>query len=388
MTSAPAQTDVAVVGGGVIGFATAYFLATEHRLRCLVIERDGIASQASGKAAGELSPLSRVPLPNPPVQFGLEGLRLHRALAPLLMEQSGIDYQLTDMTVLRPAFTPDEVAERHQQMAWHHTIGIESSWLDATTLNSMDTGLPPETLGALSTPEAQLETYPFALALAKAAERHGVRTRIGEVTGLTRASPTAHVSPTNGRSHVTGVTLGREHVPAQLVVVASGPWASTAGTWLGYPIPVKPLKGQIVYLVPPKPLPGYAIFHESGYVLPKPSGNLMVGTTEEDVGFDREPTVQAQTAILAAAVRLVPRLAGVPIKEVTACLRPLSTDSLPFIGESPLWEGVYLATGHGRKGILLCLATGKYLAQLIAQGHSDYSLEPFSPQRLVQGTRP
>jgi glycine oxidase len=296
------------------------------------------------------------------------------------MEHSSVDYQLTDMTVLRPAFTPNEVAELRQQMAWHHPMGIESSWLDATTLNSMDTWLPPETLGALSTPEAQLETYPFAIALAKAAERHGVKTRIGEVTGLTRASLTG------GRSRVTGVTLGGEHIPAHLVVVASGPWSSLAGAWLGYQIPVKPLKGQIVYLVPPKPLPGYSIFHESGYVLPKPSGKLMVGTTEEDAGFDSEPTMQAQTAIMTAAVRLAPRLAGVPVRDVTACLRPLSADGLPFIGPSPQWEGVYLATGHGRKGILLSLATGKYLAQLIAQGRSDYSLEPFSPQRLALGT--
>jgi glycine oxidase len=167
------------------------------------------------------------------------------------------------------------------------------------------------------------------------------------------------------------------------VVIANGPWSKFAGEWLGYEVPVKPLKGQIVHLTPPAPLHKHAIFHASGYVLPKPSGQLIVGTTEEDAGFQREPTLEGQDRIMETIVRLAPILLNAPIKNVTACLRPLSLDGLPFIGRAPGWDDVYLATGHGSKGIVQCLATGKYLAQLIARGHSDYPLDPFSPQRLV-----
>jgi glycine oxidase len=172
-------------------------------------------------------------------------------------------------------------------------------------------------------------------------------------------------------------------VLAEAVVVATGPWSMFAGPWLGYQVPVRPLKGQIVYLEPPGALPGHAIFHDTGYVLPKPSGKLMVGTTEEDAGFDPQPTLQGQAAIMDAVLRLAPRLRGVPIREVTACLRPLSADGLPFIGAAPSWRGLYLATGHGRKGILLCLITGKHLARLIVQGRTDPSIAEFSPFRLA-----
>ena len=372
MSTVASGADIVVVGGGVIGFATAYFLASEHHLHCLVVERDGIGAHASGTAAGELSVMGRTRQPTSMVRFGREGFKLHQELAPVLIDQSGIDYQLTNAPILRPAFTLQEVEDLHLQMDTYREMGVEAVWLDRQALNLLDTWLSPEALGAFTMVEAQLETYPFALALARAAERQGVRIRIGEVTGLVREG-----------NRVTGVNLGGEQVGAQAVVLANGPWSSFAGAWLGYEIPVKPVKGQIVYLAPPSPMPSYTIFHEASYVMPKPSGDLMVGTTEEDAGFNTEPTPQAQAAIMAAAVRLAPRLKGVAVKEVTACLRPVSADGLPLIGAVPGYRGLYLATGHGRKGLLLCLLTGKHLAQLIAKGQHDESIADFSPSRLI-----
>ncbi len=364
--------DVAVVGGGVIGCATAYFLAADHHLRCVVIEREGVGSQASGGAAGELSPVGRSALPVPLVRFGLEGLRLHRLMAPALHAESGTDFHLTDVSVVRPAFNAEEAAELHERMAWQRELGVESTWLDTQAVRSLGTWLAEDALGALHSQEAQLETYPFALALAGAAMRHGVEIRAGEVTGLLG---------TDGR--VTGVSLGQEQVAAQTVVLANGPWSAFAGAWLGFEVPVRPQRGQIVHLAPDVPLPRHAIFHRTGYVLPKSSGDLLIGTTEEDAGFDGSPTPEGQAAILEAVGRIAPAVRGMPIREVTACLRPLSTDGLPLIGAVPGSEGVYLATGHGPKGILLCLATGKYVAQLIVQGRSEYPLDKFAPTRLA-----
>ena len=372
MATSSTAVDVAIIGGGVIGCATAYFLAADHGLRCTVIERDGIGAHASGGAAGELSPYGRSGAPPLLLRFGMESIKVHRALSATLQEESGMEYQLADIPILRPAFTPEEADHLLAQVGSQQKLGMEASWVDADTLRSMRTWLPPQALGALSTQEVQLETYPFALALARAAARHGVEIRTGEVTGLLRSG-----------NRTVGVLAGQEPVPAQTVIVANGPWSGLTGAWLGYDIPVKPLKGQIVHLSPPAPLPQHAIFHQTGYLLPKAGGSLMAGTTEEDAGFASEPTKEGQTAIMEAVAKLAPMVARAQIREVTACLRPLSLDGLPFIGPAPGWEGLYLATGHGHKGILLCLATGKYLAQLMVHGRSDYPLDAFSPERLA-----
>jgi glycine oxidase len=372
MSKTASTADVVIMGGGVSGCAVAYFLASDHHLRCTIVERDGVANHASGNAAGELSPIGRYRLPASVVQFGVEGLKLHRSLAPKLLEESGIDYQLTDTPILRPAFTETEMTALREQMAWQNDMGIECSWLDEQTLESLPTWLASECRGTLYTEEAQLETRLFALALAEAAQRNGVTISHGEVTGLLKFG-----------SRASGVMMGEDSILAQAVVIASGPWSLYASDWLGSSVPVKPVKGQIIYLEPPMPMPDHAIFHDTGFVLPKPSGELLVGTTEEDTGFDTTTTQDAGGSIMEAVGRLAPMLASARIRRVTACLRAQSSDGLPIIGTAPGLDGVYMATGHYRKGILQSLVTGKYLAQLIAHGHTDYPLEPFSPQRFT-----
>ena len=137
-------------------------------------------------------------------------------------------------------------------------------------------------------------------------------------------------------------------------------------------LPVIPLRGQIVHmdLPPGMRAPKQAIFHETGYVLAKAGGDLLAGTTMEDVGFDPQPTLEARDAIMEAAVRLAPALLEAPILEVTVCLSTYSKDDRPIIGAVPGWESLYIATGHGFKGVTLSLITGKSLAQLIARGSS------------------
>ena len=373
MTTSSAS-DVIIIGGGVIGCATAYFLGAEHHLRCLLLERDAIGSQASGGAAGELSPVATYPLPAPFTNLCMEGLRLHREVAPTLVEESGVDYHLADIPTFRPAFTEEEVSQRQEQMRWQQEHGLRATWLDSATLRPMAPLLPEDTLGATYSEELQLESYALVVALAQAAERHGTTIRNVEVTGLQRQG-----------ERVTAVLAADGPMACDTAVLATGPWSQLAGPWLDFAVPVVPLRGQIVRLTMAPPLPGYAIFHPTGYILPKASGHLLAGTTEERVGFVRETTPEGKASILQAALRLAPSLADAQLVDVTACLRPLSLDELPIIGPVPGWRGLFLATGHGRKGILTGLATGKYLAQLIAEGRSDYPLVPFSPERLTTG---
>ncbi len=378
MTARPGPApDVVIAGGGVIGCATAYFLAAEHGLRCVVVERDGIASGASGGAAGELGAVGRHHFSEAYTRFIMRGIELHAELAPTLREESGVDYLLGDVPLLRPAFDEREAADLREQMRWQRGLGIDVEWLDAEAVRGLGTWLAPEVVGAASTVARQLEAYPFALAVAQAAEHHGVEIRSGEVTGVLRDGDRA-----------VGVRVGSEELAAGAVLIATGPWAVHAGAWMDVDVPVSPLRGQIVHLAPPDgtPMPRHAIFHETGYVLPKASGDLLAGTTQEHAGFDAHPTTEAQNGIMEAVVRLAPALIDAPIRDLTACLRPSAPDGLPLIGAVEGWRDLYLSTGHEFKGVTLALVSGKSLAQLMTDGAPDVALDDYSPARFAKAS--
>jgi glycine oxidase len=367
------RPDVVIIGGGVMGCATAYFLATRHGQRVLVLERDGVASGASGGAAGELGAVGRHRFSAEYTAFILRGIALQNELEAELRAASGIDYRLMDIPMLRPAFDDHEAAALREQMAWQRELGMQVDWYDERSVHTLGTWLAPEAIGGALTIERQLETYPFALALAGAAEQAGVRFRTAEVTGLL------------GDGVARGVRVGAEEIEAGQVLIASGPWAVHAGPWIGMDLPIYPLRGQIVHVDLPSGLtmPTHAIFHESGYVLPKAGGDLLVGTTQEEAGFDANPTMEAQNAIMESVGALAPAVLDAPIRDLTACLRPACRDELPVIGPVPGWEGLHLCTGHGYKGITLALVTGLHLAELMAQGASSLSLDLYSPARFT-----
>lgn len=377
MMSNDASADVIIIGGGVVGCAVAYYLAVEHGVRPLVIERNGVGSEASGGAAGELVAEELTETDHEPsetfTRFLQEGIHLHESMAPALLEESGIDYLLTEVPMLRPAFSEAEALTLQAQLTRHKDQGIKGEWVEPEGLAAMGSWLASDALGAVYSNELQLESYSFAIALAQAAEQHGVEIRTGDVTGIRRS-----------KGRVTGVEIGGQALSAPTVVIANGPWAVHAGAWIDFPIPVVPLRGQIVHLDLPvgTPPPRHAIFHESGYVLPKASGDLFVGTTVEDVGFDREPTTEARDGIMEAASRIAPNVLDIPIKSMSACLRPYTTDGNPIIGAIPGTEGLFVAAGHGFKGITLSLVTGKALARVMAGREAGFSIDDFSPSRF------
>ena len=368
--------DVVIVGGGVIGCATAYFLAAEHGLRSVIVERDAVASGASGGAAGELGAVGRHRYSVEYTRFLLEGIRMHGEIAETLIAESGVDYLFSDIPILRPALDEDEARDLQAQMGWQREIGVEVDWLDEAALRALGTWLTPDALGAAYTIEKQLESYPFAIALAQACEQRGIEIRTAEANGILREG---------GRA--CGVTLASgERVAAGAVLVANGPWSQHTAEWLGIDVPVIPLRGQIVHLAPPDgvPMPTHSIFHETGYVLPKAGGDLLVGTTEERAGFDPHPTMEAQNGIMEAVIRIAPNVLDAPIRDLTACLRPYSLDEMPILGAVPGTDSLYLATGHGYKGITLAIISGRAMAQQMANGASGIDISPFSPARFAE----
>ncbi|GBD11256.1 Hydrogen cyanide synthase subunit HcnC [bacterium HR23] len=366
--------DVVILGAGATGCATAYYL-TRRGIRPLLVERDALASHASGFALGGLAPSEGV------FQFGdafhpitRTAFDLHLALHPVLQEETGIatDFRLT--LSLHLALTPEQEEHLRHTMAWQARHAFRVRWISPQEARAIEPRLTPVLRGAVHNQDsAMLDPYKLVLALAQAVERSGGRLRHGEAVGLVTEN-----------SKVRGVRLrSGETLPCDTVVLALGPWMGLV-PWLGIPIPVRPLKGQILRLRHPGPPLAADLWWGIAYSASKPDGLTWVGTTEEDIGFDERPTPEVRLHLLREAVKVLPFLEGAEVVLQTACLRPLSADNLPIVGPVPGLEGAYVAGGAGRKGILLCTALGKAIADLIAQGHTDIPIAPFGLDRFAQ----
>ena len=366
------NSDVVIVGGGISGIATAYFLG-KSGVKSVVIERDSVGSHASGFAYGGLSPLSGVGIPGPLAPVALEGMRLHNQFAQVLAEETGVQPEYRFRASMALAFDEQEAAAAKAGLEWkQQQEGYSVKWVDAREAKSVEPRISDEAIGAVYIEGgADVEPYRLVLALTQAAEAMGAVVRHGTVTGLKREG---------GR--ISAVVLGNEEISCDTVVLATGPWSAECGSWLGIPIGIRPLKGQILRLRAPGAPFQCSIGWADNYATTKPDGLLWTGTTEEEAGFDENPTIEARDRIMASLLKMIPSLTDAQLVQQTACLRPLSSDGMPILGEVPGWGGVYMATGAGRKGILLSPAMASITTDLITKGESCIPLDAFDPARF------
>src|SRR5262245_28996108 len=365
--------DVVILGGGIAGMTTAYYLANAG-VKSVVVERDAIGSHASGFAYGGLSPLSGFGIPGPQAEIAQDGMRLHRELAKSLLEETGIDVDLRVRSSLALALTEAEVQRLQAALPWQRAQpGYEVRWLDGAEARRVEPRVSPEALGAtLIEGGAGVEPYRLVLALTRAAEALGVTVRHGRAIGLRRHG-----------ARVAGVVLERQVIAGSTVVCALGPWSREISDWIGVPIDVRPLKGQILRLQAPGPAVECSVGWGHNYATTKTDGLLWAGTTEEEAGFDEETTPAARDDIAAALVRMLPAMGDAQVAHQTACLRPVASDGLLVLGAVPGLEGVYVATGGARKGILYGPAMGRAIADLVLKEPPRVALEAFSPARFI-----
>ena len=372
---AETSPDVVIVGGGIAGMTTAYYLA-KAGVRSVVVERDAIGSHASGFAYGGLSPLGGFGIPGPLAEIAHDGMRLHRELAKSLLEETAIDVDFRVRSSLALAFTEADVRRLQAALPWQQKQpGYTVRWLDIADAKKIEPRISDETLGAtLTEGGGAVEPYLLVLALTSAAERLGVTVRHGRVMGLRKDG---------GR--VTGVMLDREVLNCCAnVVLALGPWSAEASAWIGVPIDVRPLKGQILRLQAPGPPVECSVGWGHNYATTKTDGLLWAGTTEEEAGFDEENTNAARDEIGAALVKMLPAMADAQVAQQTACLRPVASDGLLVLGGVPGLDRVYVATGGARKGILYGPAMGHALADLVLGRKTRIALDAFAPGRFAK----
>ena len=353
--------DVVIIGGGVIGLSLAWRLRKTGAL-VLVVEKTEPAREATHASAGMIAHCDPG---NPPELVGMvaASARMYPEFVTELRAEAFESPDLrADGTI---AFFEDD-----QQPACD----------GARDLSDDDLALLEPLVAARGRafllPEYSVDPRKLGNALEKAAHTLGVDFVTG--TAVTEVATLA------GRA--AGVRTAKSFYAASTVVNCAGAWAAQIKPLV---LPTRPVKGQLVCLVPPAgarnsgPLIRHVVRAPEVYLVPRSDGRLLLGSTVEESGFDKRVDSATVQRLHQAAIKIVPELAKMRMHDAWAGLRPGTPDGLPILGATSL-AGYYAATGHYRDGILLAPATALVLTQLLTGHPPDFDLQPFSPERFAR----
>ncbi|MBX7465409.1 glycine oxidase ThiO [Streptomyces sp. NPDC056132] len=377
-------SDVLVVGGGIIGLVTAWRAAQRGMSVVLVDPEPG--GGAAQVAAGMLAAVTELHYGEQTLlALNVESARRYPAFAAELSEVTGLDTGYRACGTLAVALDSDDRAHLRELHALQVRCGLESEWLSGRDCRRLEPMLAPGVRGGLRVDgDHQVDPRRLAKALVAACTEAGVRFAHGWAERLTVV-----------RERAAGVVLADgTGLAAGQVVLAAG---SLSGRLAGVPEellpPVRPVKGQVLRLtVPPACAPFLsrtvrAVVRGSDvYLVPRENGELVVGATSEELGWDTTVTAGGVYQLLRDAHELMPGITELPLTETRAGLRPASPDNAPLLGPTAL-SGLLLATGHYRNGVLLTAVTGDVMAHALATGELPDEARPFTPRRFTSAPR-
>jgi glycine oxidase len=369
-------TDLAIVGGGVIGLATAW-RAAQAGMRVSLFERHNPGAATSAIAAGMLAPVSEAHMTERPLlALGLDSAALYPSFLDEVEQETGMDCGRITAGTLLVARDQDDAEWLQRELALRLELRLPVERLLPSDARGLEPSLAPGLRMALGFPhDHAVDPRKLTAALAVVAAKAGARLRPG--------SEIVRIVVRSGRA--CGVELADgERVQAGNVLVAAGPWASElAGVPDDARIPIHPVKGQILRLRDPNG-PGLltrVLRVRTSYVVPRGDGRYVLGATMEERGYDTTVTAGAAFELLRDGTEIVPGLDELVIEEFSAGLRPATRDNAPAIGPSHI-PGLHWAVGHFRNGILLAPVTAQLLVRALT-GESDPRLQAFSPARLL-----
>ncbi|KPI12668.1 glycine oxidase ThiO [Actinobacteria bacterium OK006] len=373
------MSDVLVIGGGIIGLVTAWRAAQRGFTVAVVDPEPG--GGAARVAAGMLAAVTELHYGEQTLLgLNLASARRYPDFAAELTEASGQDLGYRRCGTLAVAMDADDRAHLRELHALQHRSGLESEWLSGRECRRLEPMLAPGVRGGpRADGDHQIDPRRLAKALVTACERAGVEFHRTWAERLTVV-----------RDRAAGVvTTGGEQLAAGQVVLAAG---SLSGKLPGVPAdvlpPVRPVKGQVLRLTVPKRYAPFlsrtvrAVVRGSQvYLVPRENGELVVGATSEELGWDTTVTAGGVYELLRDAHELVPGITELPLTETRAGLRPGSPDNAPLLGPTAL-DGLLLATGHYRNGVLLTPVTGDAMAHVLTTGELPEEARPFAPGRF------
>ena len=371
---------IVIVGGGICGLGIGWRLAEAGR-EVTVIDRGEAGKAATWAAAGMLAPHveaehgEQALLP-----LALESREMWAAFADDLKRATGIDVDYRTEGTLVVALDRDDRARLEHQREFLNGLGLAIDWLSGLEARRREPHLARAVLGAMWSPlDESVDNRLVVNALRQAFTAAG---------GILREN-TDVLSVTTAAGRATGVVLavgGTEaEIDAEAVVIAAGAWSrNIAGLPDDLRPPVRPLKGQMLALqmAAKAPLISHVLWGPDIYMVPRSDGRLILGATVEEMGFDTTLTAGGMYDLLRRAWETLPGIYDLPLVESWAGLRPASRDDAPILGPTAM-DGLVMATGHHRNGILLAPVTAKYVSRYLLTGEVADRMKPFLLSRFA-----
>ncbi len=362
--------DAAIAGGGVIGGAIAMELARAG-LKVAVFDRQQPGLEASWASAGILSPAPENPGMIAMVQMGKASASLYPEFVAQVEEISGKSTGFRPKGTLEALFSHDTKAELSTMIAVYHGLGLKAEPLRAEDARELEPALSEEVEAAVLRPEeASIDNRALTAAVLEGVHRSG-----------------AEIFPGNGaraiwreRNCCKGLVLQNERVEARWTIISAGCFSAAIEGIAPY-APVRPTKGQMAALRADDLKIERVLWSEKIYLVPRNDGRILAGATVEHAGFDKRVTAGGIEKLLSAAIELAPGLKNAHIEETWAGLRPDTPDHLPILGPTGI-EGLVMATGHFRSGILLTPITARLIREWITEQRVSLDWDRFSPLRF------
>ncbi len=353
--------DVLIVGGGVIGLSLAWELS-QHGAKVCVVDRGQLGMEASWAGAGMIPPgpaESHWAGATPFEQLAGLSQRLQRQWHERLLELTGIDNEYCLDGAIHLAFTDDEAQALDEKAVRWQQLGITYQAIDAATLADLEPALASQATqlvrAYLLPEEAQLRNPRHLHALIAACQLAGVDLRPSVAVHKFEVS----------KNRLTQALTDEGPIRAEQFCLAAGSWSGQLAASLGLDLSVRPIRGQIVLLHGPPGLVRRIINVCPRYFVPRHDGRLLVGSTQDDVGFLKENTAAGVGELMQFAQTIAPDIAQLPIETCWSGLRPATADGLPYLGRLPQYENGWLATGHFRAGLQLSPATAVVMRALM-----------------------
>jgi glycine oxidase len=363
------QADVLILGGGVIGLTTAWFLA-EAGARVTLVEPHEFGRQASWAGAGIIPPAHPEPAPTPLEQLRARSAVLYPQLSRQLREQTGID----NGYVVRGGLEVSAGAHAATSDEWSGE-GVAFQELRGEDLHRRYPYLAPDLQCAYFLPDmAQVRNPRHLKALQAACAARGVQMR--------PHCPVRRLAAQGGRIEAVETEQGR--LTAGRYLIAAGAWTDALLEPFGLRLGIRPVRGQIALLNSEASRSWPILVQGKRYLVPRGDGRVLVGSTEEDAGFDARPTAAPIAELLDFAAQIVPELAKAAVERCWAGLRPGSPDGKPFLGVVPGMDNLFVAAGHFRAGIQLSPATALVMKELLLGQKPTIALDDFRLDRPMR----
>src|SRR5712671_34728 len=367
--------EVVITGGGLIGGAIALELALAG-LRVAIYDQGDPGRESSWAGAGILSPAPENPSTIPLVPLGKASMALYPDFVFRVEEISGQDVGFRAKGTLEALFSRDAARELSTHVALHHGWGLQAEAISAEDARELEPALSPELEAAVLRPdEASVDNRCLTHAVLEAARQSGEEIYDHrEVQGIWRE-----------KQRCAGLLLKNEKVSAEWTIIAAGSFSANITGVHAY-APVRPAKGQMISLRAGQTKIERVLWSDKIYLVPRNDGRILAGATVEYVGFDKNVTAGGVEKILSGTLELAPDLANARVEETWAGLRPDSPDHLPILGPTDI-DGLLIATGHFRSGILLTPITAQLIREWITRQSVSIDWDRFSPLRFVEARK-